>query len=158
MAQILLRHEGIGAKKVMPHSKALKDILSLFRATRLTDGYSAHRRTTMDDRLPLHRRWTSTASHHVLRGRPSCPLRSEKRRGAEKTGSTMLHGLQGLLLYSAHRRTTIDARSLLHRRRTSTASHHVLRGRPSCPLRSEKRRGAEKTGSTMLHGLQGLLL
>jgi hypothetical protein len=32
MAQILLRHEGIGAKKVMPHSKALKDILSLFRA------------------------------------------------------------------------------------------------------------------------------
>jgi hypothetical protein len=64
----------------------------------------------------------------------------------------MLHGLQGLLLHSAYRRTTIDARSLLHRRRASTTSHHVLRGRPSCPLRSEKRRGAEKTGATMLHG------
>ena len=38
--------------------------------------------------------------------------------------------VQGLLLsgYSAHRRTTIDARSLLHRRRTSTASHQALGG------------------------------
>ena len=40
----------------------------------------------------------------------------------------MLHGLQGMLLYSAHRRTTIDARSLLHQRRTSTASHQALGG------------------------------
>ncbi len=38
----------------------------------------------------------------------------------------MLHWLQGLLLHSAHRRTTLDARSLLHRRRTSTASHQAL--------------------------------
>jgi hypothetical protein len=38
-------------------------------------------------------------------GRPSCPLRGEKRQGAKKTGSTvstMLHGPQGLLLHSAH--------------------------------------------------------
>jgi hypothetical protein len=40
----------------------------------------------------------------------------------------MLHGLQGLLLHSAHRRTTLDARSLLHRRRTLTASHQALGG------------------------------
>jgi hypothetical protein len=40
----------------------------------------------------------------------------------------MLHGLQGPLLHSAHRRTTLDARSLLHRRRTSTASHQALGG------------------------------
>jgi hypothetical protein len=62
----------------------------------------------------------------------------------------MLHGLQGLLLQSAHRRTTLDTRSLLHRRRTSTASRHVLWGRPSCPLRSKKRQGAEKN---RLHNL-----
>jgi hypothetical protein len=86
---------------------------------------SAHRRTTLDARSLLHRRRTSTASHQALRG---CPLRSEKRRGAKKTDSTMLHGLQGLLLYSAHRRTKLDARSLLHRQRTSTASHQALGG------------------------------
>jgi hypothetical protein len=76
----------------------------------------------------------------------------------KRTGSTMLHGLQGLLLYSAHPRTTIDAPSLLHRQRTSTASHHVLRGRPYCPLRSEKGEVLKRTGSTRLDGLQGLLL
>ncbi len=34
----------------------------------------------------------------------------------------MLRGLQGLLLHSAHRRTTLDARSLLHQRRTWTGT------------------------------------
>ncbi len=47
---------------------------------------------------------------------------------------------------------------MLHRQQTSMASHHVLRDRQSCPLQSEKWQGAEQTGSTMLHWLQGLLL
>jgi hypothetical protein len=88
----------------------------------------------------------TAASTHVLRGRPSCPLRSEEmaRCGMNRLHieSTMLQGLQGLLLHSAHRRTTLDTRSLLHRRRASTASHpsHVLRGRPSKMARGEKTR------------------
>jgi hypothetical protein len=36
--------------------------------------------------------------------------------------------LHGLLLHSAHRRTELDALSLLHRQRTSTASHLALGG------------------------------
>jgi hypothetical protein len=48
----------------------------------------------------------------------NCKVRKE-------TGSSMLHGLQGLLLHSGHQRTTLDAQSLLHRRRTPTASHQL---------------------------------
>jgi hypothetical protein len=40
----------------------------------------------------------------------------------------MFHRLQGLLLNSAHRRATLEVQSLLHQRRTSTASHQALGG------------------------------
>jgi hypothetical protein len=43
------------------------------------------------------------------------PAAKRKWQGAEKTGPTVPHGHQGLLLRSAHRRTTLDTRPNLHR-------------------------------------------
>ena len=43
------------------------------------------------------------------------PAAKRKWQGTEKTGPTVPHGHQGLLLRSAHRRTTLDTRPNLHR-------------------------------------------
>jgi hypothetical protein len=80
--------------------------------------------------------------HNVQRSRPSCPLRNEEWQGAEKTGATMQQGLKaccstqfidGLRWMIDHycidagiRRLLFSSPTdyaLLHRRRTSTASH-----------------------------------
>ena len=43
------------------------------------------------------------------------PAAKRKWQGAEKTGPTVPHGHPGLLLRSAHRRTTLDTQPNLHR-------------------------------------------
>jgi hypothetical protein len=75
-------------------------------------------------------------------GLARCEAKKGEARVRKKAGSTMLHGLQGLLLYSAHRRNTMDTQSLLHRQRTSTASHQALGGGTRGP------RGARGPGQT----------
>ncbi len=52
--------------------------------------------------------------------------------------------------------STTDIDGLSSCAMASMASRHVLWGRPSCPQQSETRQGADKTGSTILHWLQGL--
>ncbi len=96
----------------------------------------------------------------ALRGRPSCPLRSEKRRGAKKTGSTMLHGLRPSLLSSP---TDYDRRSITAASTTDFDGFSSWATGPNVlPAAKRKRARCGKNRlhieSTMLHGLQGLLL
>jgi hypothetical protein len=117
------------------------------------DGFSSsHRRTTLDAQSWLHRQRTSTASHQLADGLRSVRWTLDNRciDNGPRRLLIMCYGTDRLARCKAKngkvrkkqapqcctdfkacfsvRRTTLDARSLLHRRRTSTASQQALGG------------------------------